>query len=92
MNGSFQTTATVRQRGQFTIPDQIRDITPWLMTNAIVSVTATPNDGIVIKPYQADKNKQTDWKKAWEAIQLARSFKGKYGNLSKFVAEDRKRH
>jgi len=96
MNGNLQTTATIRQRGQLTIPDEIRGAKPWLNTNAIVIIKTTPADELLIKPFynfpQGKEDKKTNWKKIWEGVELARSFKGKRGNLSKFIAEDRERH
>lgn len=92
MDLQLQTTATIRQRGQLTIPDQIRSATSWLGLNSLVTIAVRPNDELVIKPYSSTGTKVVDWKKAWEMIQLARSFKGKRGNLSKLVAEDRYRH
>lgn len=45
---------------------------------------------LVIKPYS--KEKKLNWKSIWEGIELASLIKGKRGNLSKFIIEDRKRH
>lgn len=36
--------------------------------------------------------KTVDWDKLWKMIGKSRSIKGKRGNLSKFIAEDRYRH
>lgn len=92
MNGNLQTTATIRQRGQLTIPGEIRNSLPWLLPNNVVIVKTTPAKELLIKPYQKEEARKLDWKKIWEGVELARSFKGKRGNLSKFIAEDRKRH
>lgn len=38
------------------------------------------------------KKESKYWKDLWKQIKIIRSFKGKHGNLSKFIAEDRERH
>ena len=87
-----QSTAIVRQRGQLTIPDSIREITDWAQPGSVVSICRNKPDEIVIKP-QFKAKKQTDWDKLLRNMQLARSFKGKYkGSLSDFIFEDRKNH
>lgn len=93
MSVSLQTTAVIRQRGQLTIPDKIREMMSWIRENAVVVIETTTHDTFIVKPYSTDKyNLSQKWQKAWEAIQLTRSFKGKRGNLSGFVVEDRKAH
>lgn len=93
MNGNLQTTATIRQRGQLTIPDEIRTSLVWLKPNAIIRIETRQEKEVVLKPYLTKLDSQKElWQKAWEATQIARSFKGKRGNLSKFIAEDREKH
>ncbi len=93
MDTISQTTAVIRQRGQLTIPDKIRATFPWLIENAVVVLETLPNEGIIVKPYHSSGlNLAQKWQKAWEAIQLSRSFKGKRGNLSEFVVKDRQNH
>ena len=92
MSVQLQTTATIRQRGQLTIPDQIRSATSCLNLNSLISIAIRPNDELVIKPYSSAGTKTVNWKKIWEGIRLARSFTGGTGNLSKFIAEDRYQH
>lgn len=89
---SFQTTAVIRQRGQITIPDKIRERISWLAPNSVVTVLTKKEEEIIIKPYTTEVTRKTDWGEIWEGIRLARSFTGKRGNLSKFIEEDRKRH
>lgn len=92
MNQSLQSTATIRQRGQLTIPDFIREITDWISPGSVVSVSRTRDDQILISPHTTVR-KQTDWKKLRRDIELARSFKGKYKrNLSEFIVKDRENH
>lgn len=93
MNTNFQTTAVIRQRGQLTIPDKMRTMLSWIRENAVVVLETTLDGGIIVKPYRSsESNLSQRWQKAREAIQLSRSFAGKRGNLSKFVAEDRQSH
>ena len=89
----MQATAIIRQRGQLTIPDFIRQVTSWITPGSVVSVSRNKTDEIVIKPHTVSSTDvDARWRKTWEMIELARSFKGKTGNLSKFIAEDRLRH
>lgn len=93
MNTTFQTTAVIRQRGQLTIPNKIREMLSWAKENTTVILEATVNNMIIVKPYGfTHSDAAQKWQKAWDAIQLARSFKGKKGNLSQFVAQDRETH
>ncbi len=86
-------TATIRQRGQLTIPDQVRQKFSWIKENAVVSIFASPVGEIVIKPFRTRvSSDQPDWDEIWRKIKLVRSFKGRQGNLSQFIAEDRYRH
>jgi len=91
MNTSYNSTAIIRQRGQLTIPDNIREYVDWLGTNSIVSIEASKKE-IKIIPYQNIQEKKVDWKKLWAQIKRVRSYKGKRGNLSKMIVEDRMQH
>jgi len=48
------------------------------------------SDEIVIRPHRPQK--EVNWDKLWKMIKKPRSFKGKKGNVSKFIAEDRYSH
>lgn len=84
--------AIVRQRGQITIPEPIRSKTSWLKENSVVRILRKRGSEIVIKPLTEGNSDIPDWGKIWKAINLARSFKGKRGNLSSFIAQDRFSH
>lgn len=86
----IHTTATIRDRWQITIPDEIRKILSWLKPESVVSVAVTAKKELIIKPYIQEQ--KVNWKRIWEGIEQARSIKGKRGNLSKFIIEDRERH
>lgn len=81
------TISVIRNRGQLTIPDSIRTLREWATPNSVVIITSELPDEIVIRPHK----KEYDWDKMWKLINKSRSFKGKGGNLSKFIAEDRYR-
>jgi len=82
------TVSVIRNRGQLTIPDSIRALRQWASPNSAVTITSERPDEIIIRPHK----KEYDWDKIWEGIRQARAIKGKRGNLSKFIAEDRYRH
>lgn len=83
-------TSVIRDRGQLTIPDKIRESLDWVNPNSVVTIISDKSDEIIIKPHGSDVKKEIDWKKLWRDIQRVRSYKGKgRGNLSKFIAEDR---
>lgn len=83
-------TAVVRQRGQLTIPDQVRQMISWLQTGSVVSMEVEDEE-VRIRSHARAK-KAIDWSETWRKINLARSFKGKRGNLSAMIAEDRESH
>jgi len=86
-------TATIRQRGQLTIPDQVRQQFSWIKENAVVAIITSPLGEVIIKPLSIHASSdKPDWNELWRKITLVRSFKGKRGNLSKFIAKDRYRH
>jgi len=88
MNYQSQIVSVIRQRGQLTIPDSIRENVDWISAGSVVTVAQMKPDTIVIHPYK--QAKVTDWDDLWKKIELARSFKGKYkGSLSKFIQQDR---
>ena len=80
----------IRQRGQITIPESLRQSHDWLKTDSVVLLSTEGEEKLVIKPIHAEK--KPDWKKIWRLINLSKSFKGKRGNLSEFIAKDRYRH
>lgn len=89
MDVALQTTGVLRQRGQFTIPDQVREFLEWLVPNAIISITVRKNKTMTLGPYIKDVTSAVDWKNIWERIEIADSFQGKQGNLSQFIIDDR---
>ena len=85
----MKTVSIIRERGQLTIPDSIRQLISWVSPMSAVSITIIKPDEIVIRPHQA----QVDWDKIWENIRKSRAIPGK-GNLSasKFLQQDRNSH
>lgn len=84
--------ASIRQRGQITIPGKIRADLSWLSEGSIIHIVPLGDQSLVVRPYKEKASPETDWKKIWDAISLARSFKGKRGNLASFIAKDRQSH
>lgn len=85
--------ATIRHKGQITIPDKIRNDLSWLNTGSVVHVITLNRQTVVVKPYNPDESKKSvNWNKIWDLISLSRSFKGKRGNLSEFIVNDRETH
>lgn len=89
-----QTTATIRDRWQITIPDEIRKMVEWAKPKSVVSVSITTKNELIIKPFELKQEKAIDWKEVWKAIHEARiiSAKGKKLSLSQFIVKDRERH
>jgi bifunctional DNA-binding transcriptional regulator/antitoxin component of YhaV-PrlF toxin-antitoxin module len=85
-------TTIIRQRGQLTIPEKARKEIDWLKEGSVVNISNVDSKKLTITPYQKISDKVVSWKKIWHTINLARSFKGKRGNLSGFVADDRNKH
>lgn len=87
------TTATIRQRGQLTIPDTIRDRFPWIKTDAVVTLDASDPTRIVIQPFAMNVSDKPDWDLIWKMIARARAIPGKGKmNASEFIAQDRYNH
>ena len=84
-------TVTIRQRGQLTIPDEIRQQLVWLETGSVVNLVAEHQE-VKIRPYSDQPEPQLNWQKIWDNIHLARSFQGKHGNLARFILNDRRHH
>lgn len=94
MTQTMVSTATIRQRGQLTLPDKLRDELVWLKEGAVVEIE-TGEDEVRIKPYVGRVRRGSpDWEKLWANIRLTRGFKskGKPASASQFIIEDRQRH
>lgn len=85
-----QVTAIIRDRGQLTIPDKIREALKWPIPNSVVSLITTFRNELVIIPYE--RQKKVNWSQVWSNIKESRSYKGKRGNLSSFIVSDRENH
>ena len=88
-NDSF--TVTVRSRGQITVPDSVRKRNKWLKEGYPVTLIHG-DDVIEITPLRVKDGQDINWRKLWQQITLVRSFKGKKGNLTSFIVNDRERH
>lgn len=87
---TIQGTAIIRDRGQLTIPEKIREVLKWSSSNSVVSIAVVSQNELVIKPYEVQK--QINWNEIWSSIEISRSYRGKRGNLSEFIKLDRKSH
>lgn len=90
----IQTTATIRDRWQITIPDEMRRIADWAKPGSVVSVGVTAKNELVIKPLELTQKKDVNWDEVWRAIHESRiiSAKGKKMSLSQFIIKDREMH
>ena len=78
--------AIIRDRGQLTIPDDIRKAVPWVAPSSVVTISIIKPDEIVIKPHQ----QKIDEDKIWELIQASRAIKGRgKGSAVSFLKKDR---
>lgn len=87
---NIQEIAVIRDRGQLTIPDKIREALKWPSVGSVVSLATTPKNELLIKPFQGKQ--KLNWSTIWMNIDLSRSYIGKRGNLSSFIISDRKSH
>lgn len=82
-----RTVGIIRERGQLTIPEEVRKALKWAAPSSVVTISVEKPDEIRIQPHKTPE--EINWDAIWNSIRLARSFKGKRGNLAKFIAEDR---
>lgn len=87
---TYVSTATIRQRGQLTIPNEIRERLAWVDINEAVRIKTEGDKKIIIEPYE--KENKVDWKKLRAQLKRVANYKGERGNLSQFIIEDRERH
>lgn len=82
----------IRQRGQVTIPDAIRENFTWLTPGSVIFIKPQVPDELIIRAYESQK-KEVDWDKIWKYIKKSRNIRGK-GNISgsEFIAHDRQTH
>lgn len=73
------------------MPKKIREAIEWLGENSVVAFWVFSKEEIRVIPYRGPKS-AVDWRELWKKIQLARSIKGKQGNLSEFIVRDRSSH
>lgn len=84
--GAVQIVSIIRDRSQLTIPESIRAVRQWIQHDAVVTLSTERADEIVIRPH---KRTSVNWEMIWHNVHLARSFRGKRGSLSAFIAKDR---
>lgn len=84
--------ASVRQRGQITIPGKIRADFPWLKSGSVIHISRFDDQSLIVRPYQKRPSQEIDWEKIENNIAIIRSFEGKKGNLASFIVKDRLSH
>ncbi|MES2970816.1 MAG: hypothetical protein V4702_00665 [Patescibacteria group bacterium] len=78
----------IRNRGQLTIPDQVRKQLSWVAPFSAVSISVVNPDEIVIRPHQLP----TDWVQIKRNIQKSRAISGKGSkSAAEFLEQDRSR-
>lgn len=87
---NLQATVIIRNRGQLTIPEEIREALDWADSSSVVQMKVLEPKRIIIEPHQKENN--VNWEAVWDGIALVRSFPGKRGHLAKFIAKDRQSH
>lgn len=81
-------TAIIRQRGQITIPDTIRQSASWITEHQPVVVFLADENELHIRPVQ----QATDWQALQREIGRVRALPGRPIDTTKFIADDRQRH
>ena len=86
---NLQKVSIIRNRGQLTIPDQIRKAAKWLSSDSAVSVTMVKASEIIIRPHK----KEFDKKEILRKVKKAQAIKGR-GTMSaaEFLEIDRASH
>lgn len=84
----LQTTAIIRDRYQFTVPEALRENLSWIYPGAVTQIIIEKN-AFVVRPYRAVST--INWEEAFKVFDLVAK-SGKQTSLSEFVIEDRKRH
>ncbi|MDP4000924.1 MAG: hypothetical protein Q8P83_01675 [bacterium] len=82
--------SVIRERGQLTIPDSIRQVVGWVAPMSAVSISVVKPDEIVIKPHQ----QKVDWNRLWKLIKKSRSLGiGRAtSSAAEFLEKDRRSH
>ena len=86
----------LRDRGQLTIPEKIRNLLPWLVSNAILKLEAK-KEQVIISPllpaFKKEKNRLSnkEWEEAMQTFHRIRK-SGRQINAVKSIVEDRANH
>jgi len=83
-------TSIIRERGQLTIPNSIRNRVNWIMPMSAITISLTKPDEILIKPHQPE----TNWDTIWKGIKKMHTITGKGQTQSAvdFLTKDRSSH
>ncbi len=83
----IRVTRIIRTRGQVTIPRRIRQLASWVSPLSAVAIILERPEEIRIEPARRG---EVDWEALWEKIRRVRSLRGRRGQLSAFIATDRR--
>jgi bifunctional DNA-binding transcriptional regulator/antitoxin component of YhaV-PrlF toxin-antitoxin module len=78
----MKTVGIIRDRGQLTIPDSVREIAGWVRTSSVVSISIENPQEIIITPHQVIREMDLD--NLRELIKKSRAIKGK-GSISAYA-------
>lgn len=95
-------TIKVRERGQMTLPENIRRQIDWLNTGSILEIKINPlQDKLIIKPLLSNKstankkvfkqNNQPNWNKIKKKLKTIRTWGRQDVNLTEFLINDREK-
>lgn len=86
----MKTVSIIRNRGQLTIPDNIRKVVTWAKPMSAVSISVLKPNEIIIRPEQV----YLDWDQIWAGVKKSRAIKSKSHSLSaaEFLEVDRASH
>lgn len=68
----MKSTSIIRERGQLTIPDTIRDSLTWLYPLSAVDITICDENTVMVSPHAYKK--QLTWSECIQKIELAQTF------------------
>ncbi|MBL7078072.1 hypothetical protein ISS42_00205 [Candidatus Shapirobacteria bacterium] len=90
--------AKIRERGQLTIPRNIRKALAWIGANSIIEIAPTETDKVELRPFIPPQKTtfkkiktQEEIKLLWQEMRTIGKI-GRQINLSEFVVKDRQKH
>lgn len=83
-------TVIVRDRGQFTIPESVRQSLSWVRPMSAITITVVGPEEISLRPHKTSP----DWSEIWKMMDKLHSLGGKKGvtSATDFLERDRASH